>query len=112
MHIEPDTGAREAAPAHPDDPHHTASGSAASPGGAQAPAQTTSDLTHGQESYAGPRDAGETDKPGSDRDASTNNAETPPAGDVDPESTASTDETGQAGINDRPGKDTAHPWNG
>ena len=47
-----------------------------------------------------------------DRDAEVNNAQTPPAGDTDPASTASSDETGQAGVNDRPGKDQAHPWNG
>lgn len=47
-----------------------------------------------------------------DRDAKVNNAQTPPAGDIDPESTASSDATGQAGVNDRPGKDQAHPWNG
>ncbi len=116
MDIEKDTGAREYERAHPADPHQTASGSARSPGGADAPAQTTNDLTHGQEGYAGPRDAGETDKATagtpSEFDASTNNAQTPAAGDTDPDSTASSDETGQAGVNDRPGKDKAHPWNG
>ncbi len=116
MTIEPDTGAREQAAPHPADPHQTAGGSAQSPGGGGAPTQTTGDMTQGQESYGGPRDAGETDKPSSgdasDFDASTNNAQTPAAGDTDPDSTASSDETGQAGVNDRPGKDKAHPWNG
>lgn len=116
MSIEPDTGAREQPQAHPDDPHQTGSGSSQSPGGGNAPSKTTNDLTHGQEAYGGPRDAGETDKAASpdnsEFDASTNNAQTPAAGDTDPDSTASSDETGQAGANDRPGKDTAHPWNG
>jgi hypothetical protein len=83
-------------------------------GGGGTPLQ--GDQTLGQESYAGPRTGGESDKPDAgvsdDRDASVNNAQTPPAGDLDPEETAVTDETGQAGVNDRPGKNQAHPWNG
>lgn len=58
--------------------------------------------------------SGHSDRAGTsaDRDAEINNAQTPPAGDIDPDSTKSSDETGQAGVNDRPGKDQAHPWNG
>lgn len=111
-----DTGARgERAQTDGPDIHQTGSGGSQAPGGGSAPSKTTEDLTAGQESYGGPRDAGETDKPtaGSpaDFDATTNNAQTPTAGDVNPESTASSDETGQAGVNDRPGKDKAHPYN-
>jgi hypothetical protein len=112
-----DTGARGEGPkADGSDVQKTGGGGTQAPGGAQGPSKTTNEMTQGQESYAGPRDGGETDKPGAgvldDRDASTNNAQTPPAGDLNPEETAVSDETGQAGVNDRPGKDTAHPWNG
>lgn len=98
-----DTGARGERPKAGDEEKQTAP-------------KTTGEQTQGQESYAGPRAAGESDKPGagasSDGDPTTNNAQTPPAGDRDPEETSVTDETGQAGVNDRPGKDQAHPWNG
>ena len=112
-----DTGARgENTSAADKDEHQTGGGGPQAPGGGDAPQKTTGDLTQGQESYAGPRAAGESDKTGagspSDADATTNNAQTPPAGDKDPDSTASSDETGQAGVNDRPGKDKGHPWNG
>ncbi len=112
-----DTGARgEGSRAEGADDHQTGGGGPQAPGGGAAPSKTTGDLTQGQESYAGPRDAGETDKhtagTPADYDAATNNAQTPAAGDIDPDSTASSDETGQAGVNDRPGKDKAHPWNG
>ncbi len=119
-----DTGARQNSAETPGDPQKNGSGQADAPGGSQAKAVSTGDMTQGQESYMGPRDAGESDKHGGagletaansaadDHDATANNAQTPTGGDVDPGSTASSDETGQAGVNDRPGKDKAHPWNG
>lgn len=119
-----DTGARQNSAEAANDPQKNGSGQADAPGGGASKAQSVGDLTAGQESYMGPRDAGESDKHGgaglgqasndsaTDHDASQNNAQTPIGGDVDPGSTASSDETGQAGVNDRPGKDKAHPWNG
>ncbi len=35
-----------------------------------------------------------------------------PAGDIDPDSTRSADETGQGGDPTDPAKNKAHPWNG
>ncbi len=119
-----DTGARQNSAEAAHDPQKNGSGRADAPGGGAAKATSTGDLTAGQEAYGGPRDAGESDKHGgaglggaansnaTDHDASENNAQTPIGGDVDPGSTQSSDETGQAGVNDRPGKDKAHPWNG
>lgn len=119
-----DTGARQNSAETPGDPQKNGSGQADAPGGGAAKAQSTGDLTAGQESYMGPRNAGESDKPGgaglgeaandnaTDQDPAQNNAQTPIGGDVDPGGTLSSDETGQAGVNDRPGKDKAHPWNG
>ncbi len=115
MSLIADTGAREQSPDAPTDHQHTGDGSASAPGGGAAPARSTQDMTHGQEGYPGSRAAGEADKPNapsSAHDPSQNNADTPVGGDTDPDSTASADETGQAGVNDRPGKDKAHPWNG
>jgi hypothetical protein len=86
---------------HPDDPQQIGSGSASSPGGSEAPAESASDMTHGQEGYAGPRTGGETDKHPS-----------PAAGDVDPSSTRSSEETGQDGDVDDPKKSVGHAWNG
>ncbi len=104
--LTPDTGAQENTPPHPDDPHQTTSGSSQSPGGKNAPAQSASDLTHGQEGYPGPRAGGETDKP----------SDPPVAGDTDPGSTASADETGQAGdlsaTQQDPQKNKGNAWNG
>ena len=62
MELTQDTGAAEAAAPHPDDPQKIGSGSAQSPGGADAPAQSASDMTHGQEGYPGPRPGGEDSK--------------------------------------------------
>ncbi len=119
-----DTGARENTAEAKNDAQKNGSGQADAPGGKNAKATSTGDLTAGQEAYGGPRDAGESDKHGgaglgnasndsvTDHDAAQNNAQTPIGGDVDPGGTASSDETGQAGVNDRPGKDKAHPWNG
>jgi len=119
-----DTGARQNSAEAAHDPQKNGSGRADAPGGGAAKAVSTNDLTQGQESYMGPRNAGESDKHGgaglgdaannsaTDHDPSQNNAQTPVGGDVDPGGTASSDETGQAGVNDRPGKDKAHPWNG
>lgn len=112
-----DTGARrESSPPQDNDPQKVSHGDAQSPGGASAPSESANSITMGQEAYPGGRAAGETDKhtsPGpAEFDPSVNNAQTPAAGDLNPEETAVTDATGQAGINDRPGKDKAHPWNG
>lgn len=119
-----DTGARENTAEAPNDPQKNGSGRSDAPGGSDARAVSTGDLTQGQESYGGPRAAGESDKhdatpsgpatnsPAEDHDPAQNNVLTPTGGDVDPSSTASSDATGQAGANDRPGKDKAHPWNG
>lgn len=118
----PDTGARgENTQDNPDDAQNIGQGHAQAPGGGDTSPQDARDMTQGQESYPGDRPAGEsdrsvgpTDREGntSNRDAATNNAATPVAGDTDPGSTDDADATGMAGVNDRPGKDKAHPWNG
>lgn len=112
-----DTGARgENTQDRPDDPQQIGQGHAAAPGGGDTSPQDMRDMTQGQESYPGDRQVGETDRPGqpsaSETDASVNNATQVEPGDTDPGSTADADETGMAGVNDRPGKDKAHPWNG
>ena len=87
-----------------------ASGSAQSPGGANSATGDASAMTHGQEGYPGPRSGGETDKSGEQAE------QTPPAGDTDPDSTASSDETGQAGAlsatEQDPQKNKGNAWNG
>jgi hypothetical protein len=62
IHLTPDTGALENVPPHPDDPQRTKSGSAQSPGGRDAPEENSSDMTHGQDGYPGPRPGGESAK--------------------------------------------------
>ena len=108
--LTPDTGAQENQPPHPDDPHQTASGSAQSPGGGKAPTGSASDMTQGQEGYPGPRAGGETAKTGEVAE------QTPVAGDTDPDSTASSDETGQAGAlsatRQDPQKNKGNAWDG
>ncbi len=47
------------------------SGKSDSPGGQSAPSQSIGDMTHGGESYPGPRAGGESDKTGDAADAST-----------------------------------------
>ncbi len=64
MELAKDTPTSEAEQTHPGDPHQTGSGSPNSPGGASAPTQSASDMTHGGEAYPGPRAGGETDKTG------------------------------------------------
>ena len=64
MELTKDTPTAEAENIHPDDPQQTGSGSAQSPGGGKAQAQTPSDMSHGGEGYPGPRSGGETDKMG------------------------------------------------
>jgi len=91
------------------------------------------DRTAGQETYPGPRrsepnGAGEHRHSGGDGDATADSratggnvepgnetglsADTPTAGDVDPGSTRSAEETGQDGDPDERKKSTAHAWNG
>ena len=62
MELTKDTPTTEAEHTPPHDPHQTGSGSAKSPGGKEAPAQTAGEMTHGGEAYPGPRTGGETDK--------------------------------------------------
>ena len=112
-----DTGARrESSSPQANDPQNVSTGNADAPGGASAPHESANSITMGQEAYPGGRAAGETDKhtapDPAEFDPSLNNATTPVAGDLNPDETAVTDATGQAGVNDRPGKDKAHPWNG
>ena len=107
MELTPDTGAQENAPPHPDDPNQIASGSSQSLGGANSASQDGPGMTHGQESYPGPRGDGGTDQTA---------GETPAAGDTDPAGTAASDETGQAGAlsatTQDPQKNKANAWNG
>lgn len=112
-----DTGARgENTKDNPDDPQNIGQGHAAAPGGGDTSPQDARNMTHGQESYPGPRQVGETEKFGTasetENDPTVNNAAQAEAGDIEPGSTADADSTGMAGVNDRPGKDKAHPWNG
>ena len=64
MELTKDTPTAEAESSHPGDPYQTGSGSAKSPGGSSAPAQSPSDMSQGGEAYPGPRGGGETDKTG------------------------------------------------
>lgn len=64
MELSKDTPTAEAEQTHPADVQQTGSGSAQSPGGTGAPAQTASEMSHGGEAYPGPRAGGETDKTG------------------------------------------------
>ena len=57
-----DTPTRENEETDAADPHQTGSGSAASPGGADAPNHSSQNLTHGESEYPGPRADGETEK--------------------------------------------------
>ena len=117
-----DTGARgENTQDNPDDAQSIGQGHSQAPGGGDTSPQNARDMTQGQESYPGDRAVGEADRSvgptdrttnASTTDAATNNAATPVAGDVESGSTDDSDATGMAGVNDRPGKDKAHPWNG
>lgn len=113
-----DTGARgENTQDNPDDAQQIGQGHASAPGGGDTSPQDARNMTHGQESYPGPRSVGETTQSGppaeaQQSDPTVNNAAQAEAGDTEPGSTADADETGMAGVNDRPGKDKAHPWNG
>ncbi len=117
-----DTGARgENTQDNPDDPQSLGQGHAQAPGGGDTSPQDARDMTQGQESYPGDRAVGEADRSvgptdratnASTADAASNNAATPIAGDTDPGSTQSADETGQAGDPTDPAKNKAHPWNG
>lgn len=60
VQLTPDTGAQESPPPNPDDPQQIKSGSSRSPGGKDAPNESQSDMTQGQEGYPGPRSGGET----------------------------------------------------
>lgn len=62
MELAKDTPTHEAEETQTEDPHQIGSGSAASPGGADAPNHTSQDLTHGESEYPGPRGDGETEK--------------------------------------------------
>lgn len=64
MELAKDTPTTEAENTPPHDPHQTGSGSAQSPGGQDAPAQSASDLSHGGEAYPGPSPGGEANKTG------------------------------------------------
>jgi hypothetical protein len=57
-----DTPIQEAEDTDPADPHQIGSGSAASPGGGDAPVYSSQDLTHGESEYPGPRADAETEK--------------------------------------------------
>jgi len=56
--------------------------------------------------------AAEGEIPNTTTDATTTAGDQPPAGDIDPDSTRSADETGQGGDPADPAKNKAHPWNG
>jgi len=82
-------------------------GDADSPGGSDDTA--VGDRTHGQESYPGPRNGGESPQNLAPRSGDLQDAgDTPAAGDVDPDSTASADATGQGGDTQRKG--IGHPY--
>ena len=66
-----DTSAEEHTPPHPDDPQQTGSGTAQAPGGKDAPDRNAAEMTHGQDSYPGPRPDGETAKTNSTNPADT-----------------------------------------
>lgn len=99
------------------------SGSATAPGGSAAREKSTEQETHGQETYPGSRPGG-TSGQGTDASYGGNsgadeagnetglNGDTPAAGDVDPDSTKSAEETGQDGDPREANKSTGHPWNG
>ncbi len=97
--LKQDTPLPENVEIRPGDPHKTASGSSRAPGGSDAAPKSQRDLTHGQESYPG------------DRDGSPPPGRTPQAGDVDPGTTQSGIETGQADDTDKPENNKANPWN-
>ena len=62
MVLAKDTPTQEAEETDAHDPHQTGSGSASAPGGGDAPAISSQELTHGEAEYPGPRGDGETEK--------------------------------------------------
>ena len=62
MLLAKDTPVQEAENTDAADPHQIGSGSAASPGGTEAPQHSSQSLTHGESEYPGPRADGETEK--------------------------------------------------
>ncbi len=57
-------------------------------------------------------DAAKGSIPNTTTDETTTAGDQLPAGDIDPDSTRSADETGQGGDPTDPTKNKAHPWNG
>lgn len=120
-------------------PGEVGSGTADAPGGEDAPELTSYEMTQGQETYPGVRSGGEDDKMSAKAVSGANtsnpeaeshksgqtvsqsnnrqtgdetglNGDTPAAGDVDPDSTRSAEETGQDGDPTDRKKSIAHPY--
>jgi hypothetical protein len=59
IELVPDTGEQENLSAHPSDPQNVNGGGSSAPGGDRSPDRESDELTHGQETYPGPRTGGE-----------------------------------------------------
>lgn len=101
MSLTPDTGARETTDELQGDHQHIGTGSEYSLGGKSAPSDTEAAMSHGADTYPGPRPVGENDK-----------STQPVSGDVDPSSTQSSEVTGQDRGGSTANKASGNPWNG